>query len=123
MYRASLIINEIYNKFLPLAEQNGVRIDLDISDPEIVENEITEIKKDVEKTLSDAINRSSKGQITISLSEHKITITDTGTVLSKLACDLLSSKHVQVSSRVGFGTKAQIMLERSEKVIEPRAED
>lgn len=112
MYRLSIIISEIYNKFLPLAEQNGISLNLDMIDTGIIVEELTGIKNDVERAVSDAIGRSIDGEIMITVDSQRITITDTGTTLSRPICTMLSNKFIDVSSRVGFGTKVEISLSR-----------
>lgn len=115
MYRLSLIISEIYNQFLPLADQSGIKLNLDLIDPDIVTDEIAQIKTDVESAISESLQRSTQGEISIQVNKEEITISDTGTTLSKTACSLLSNKYVQVSSRVGFGTKVRIKLSRPDQ--------
>ncbi len=117
MYRLSLIISEIYNKFLPLAEKNGIQLNLDLIDSDVVTEELTGIKDDVEKAISEAIGRSAQGEIAIQVNRKEIIISDTGTTLSRPVCALLSGKYIDVSSRVGFGTKVRISLERAEKEL------
>ncbi len=112
MYHLSLIISEIYNKFLPLAEQNGIQLDLDVVDSTVIAKELSGIQEDVEKALSETISRSDKGKISIKVNRQEIIISDTGTTLSHALCSLLSSKYVDVKSRVGFGTTIRINLER-----------
>lgn len=112
MYHLSLIISEIYNKFLPLAEKNGIQLDLDVVDSSVIAKELSGIQEDVEKALSETINRSDKGKISIKVNRQEIIISDTGTTLSHSLCSLLSSKYVDVKSRVGFGTTIRINLER-----------
>lgn len=118
MYRLSLIISEIYNKFLPLAEKNGIQLNLDLIDSDVVTEELTGIKDDVEKAISEAIGRSAQGEIAIQVNSEEIIISDTGTTLSRPVCALLSGKYIDVSSRVGFGTKVRISLERAKKELE-----
>lgn len=118
MYRLSLIISEVYNKFLPLAEKNGIQLNLDLIDSDVVTEELTGIKDDVEKAISEAIGRSAQGEIAIQVNRKEIVISDTGTTLSRPVCTLLSGKYIDVSSRVGFGTKVRISLERTEKELE-----
>lgn len=118
MYRLSLIISEVYNKFLPLAEKNGIQLNLDLIDSDVVTEELTGIKDDVEKAISEAIGRSAQGEIAIQVNKKEIIISDTGTTLSRPVCTLLSGKYIDVSSRVGFGTKVRISLERAEKELE-----
>ncbi len=117
MYRLSLIIGEVYNKFLPLAEKNGIQLNLDLIDSDVVTEELTGIKDDVEKAISEAIGRSAQGEIDIQVNRKEIIISDTGTTLSRPVCALLSGKYIDVSSRVGFGTKVRISLERAEKEL------
>ena len=45
MYRISLIINEIYNKYLPLAEEAGITLNLDFPDPTIETKNTTKLKQ------------------------------------------------------------------------------
>lgn len=110
MYRLSLIIGEIYNKFLPLTQNRRLSLNLDFSD---TTQEITDpeaIKTALEAALESAFQRTDKGEINIVVQREEILITDPGTILSKTACALLSHGRVQVSSRVGFGTTVRIAL-------------
>lgn len=118
MYRLSLIISEIYNKFLPLAEQNDIQLNLDLVDTNVVAEELDGVKSDIEKAVSEAIGRSAGGEISVQVNKQEIVIADTGTTLSRPICAMLSGKHIHVSSRVGFGTKVRISLERTEKELE-----
>lgn len=112
MYRISLLISEVYNQFLPLAESNGIRLNLDIVDPDIVTEELSSIKTDIEKTMASAVDRTSQGEITIQVTPEAIIVSDTGTTLSRPVCELLSNQYIDVKSRVGFGTKVSIKLKR-----------
>lgn len=114
MYRLSLIIGEIYNKYLPLAEKDGVRLNLDFSDTtqEIADPE--RIKQDLDTHLQSALQRTTKDEISIAVTGREIVITDAGTTLSKPACALLSNRFVTVKSRVGFGTTITIALHAQE---------
>ena len=121
MYRLSLIISEVYNKYLPLAEKGGISLNLDFSDTtKTVANPIT-IKEELDKHLSSALSRSERGEIGISVEQDAIVITDSGTIISKPICTLLSKGRVSVSSRVGFGTTVRISLQPSEPALEPTA--
>lgn len=108
MYRLSIIINEIYLKYLPLASKAGLTLNLDFPDTTLTVEDGDKIKKDVEKTVSSAVSKSIKGEITIAVSKGKIVITDTGTVLSKTMINMLTNDHISVKSRVGFGTTVTI---------------
>lgn len=110
MYRLSLIINEIYNKYLPLASQAGITLNLDFPDPTQKIKNPEKIKAALDTHLDSAVKRSYKGEITISVHKGKIVIRDSGTILSKPACAMLSGEHITVKSRVGFGTSVTIVF-------------
>ncbi len=108
MYRLSFIIDEIYNKYLPLTEKAGISLNLDFPDPTVKIKEPSKIKADLDKHVSSALGRTIKGEISIRISQGKIIIKDTGTVLSKPMIALLSTERVSVKSKVGFGTTVTI---------------
>ncbi len=113
MYRISLIIGEVYQKYLRLAEQNRVQLNLDLGENNEQVDNPKEIQQELEKHLDSALQRSAQGEITVSIKNHQIIITDSGTVLSGPICALLSKGRVTVKSRVGFGTSVRINLEGS----------
>ena len=108
MYRLSLIISEVYHKYLPLAEKGGVALNLDFSDGTQTVADPDQLKATIDQHLESAINRSDRGEISIALEKDAIVIKDSGTILSRPACTLLSGEHVDVRSRVGFGTVVRI---------------
>lgn len=110
MYRLSFVINEIYNKYLPLAEQAGITLNLDFPDTTQKVKEPSKIKADLDKHLDLATKRAIKGEISVNVHKDKIVLRDTGTVLSAPACAMLSGGRVKVTSRVGFGTTVTIEL-------------
>ena len=111
MYRLSLIISEIYNKFLPLTEKGEVSLNLDFSDTTKEVSNPEEIRQALEQALDSAFQRTDRGDISITVNNSEIVITDQGTILSKTVCTLLSRGRVRVKSRVGFGTDVHITLE------------
>lgn len=117
MYRLSLIISEIYNKFLPLAEKGKIQLSLDFPDTTQEISNPAVIKADLEQHLNSALSRSKNrgGQITVTVRKNQITVTDTGTILSKPICALMSNSRVQVKSRLGFGTTVTIGLNPPQK--------
>lgn len=119
MYRLSLIISEIYNKYLPLAEKDGIILNLDFSDTTKQISDPDRVKQDLESHLSSALQRSDAGEVTVSVDKTAISITDTGTTLSPSACSLLSNRYIDVSSRVGFGTTVKIFLQPRELPTTP----
>lgn len=120
MYRLSLIISEIYNKYLPLAEKDGIVLNLDFSDPTKEISDPDRVKKYLDENLSSTLKRSDKGEVTIGVSKDAITITDSATTLSHAACALLSNRYIDVTSRVGFGTTVKIFLKPRDLPAEPK---
>lgn len=108
MFRLSIVINEIYLKYLPLAEKMGITLNLDFPDPTIKIDKTENVRKELDKSVKSALGRTIRGEIKIEVKKGKIIVTDSGTTLSKEACAALSSKHVIIKSRVGFGTTATI---------------
>lgn len=108
MYRLSFVIHEIYNKYLPLAEKAGISLNLDFPDPTIKVKEPSKVKDKLDKHVDSALKRTLKGEISINVHRGKIIIKDTGTVLSGPMITLLTSEHVSVKSKVGFGTTVTI---------------
>lgn len=119
MYRLSLIISEIYNKYLPLAEKDGIILNLDFSDTTKEISDPDRVKQFLDEHLASTLKRSDKGEITIGVDKEAITITDSATTLSHAACALLSNRFIDVTSRVGFGTTIRIFLRPREVSVEP----
>ena len=57
MYRLSLIIDEIYLKYLPLAKRAGLTLNLDFPDPTLKVAQGEKVKKGLEKSLKTKIGR------------------------------------------------------------------
>lgn len=114
MYRLSLIISEIYNKYLPLAEKDGIILNLDFSDTTKEIADPDRVKQYLDQHLDSTLKRSDKGEVTIGVDKSSITITDSATTLSHTACTLLSNKYIEVTSRVGFGTTVKIFFQPRE---------
>jgi len=110
MYRLSLIISEIYNKYLPLAEKEGIVLNLDFSDTTKEIPDSDRVKKFLDEQLESTLKNSDHGEVTISVDKEAITVTDTATTLSPSACALLSNRYIDVKSRVGFGTTVRIFF-------------
>lgn len=108
MERIADTINNIYQKYLPIVKKLGVSLDIDFPDTTITIGNKTRIEKELDKSVKNAVARNCGGRIIISVRPGQITVTDDGTTLSKTACKLLSSEHVKVKSRVGFGTVVTI---------------
>lgn len=118
MYRLSLIISEIYNKYLPLAEKDGIILNLDFSDTTKEIADPDRVKKFLDEHLGSTLQRSDKGEVTIGVDKSSITITDSATTLSRAACALLSNRYIDVTSHVGFGTTVKIFFKPREILTE-----
>lgn len=111
MERVSDIITKIYQKYFPIVKKLGITLDVDFPDTTLTIREKARIEAHLDKSMRSAVSRSKNAQnprITISVRPGKITVTDNGTIISKPTRDLLSSEHVKVKSRVGFGTTVTI---------------
>lgn len=108
--KLATLAQELYQKYLPLAEQLQIRLDFDLSDPHTTTSDATELTQHLSQYLNSALDRSAKGNISLTLTNGKIIIRDDGTVLSKTAKDLIERDNVQVKSRLGFGTTIAIDL-------------
>ena len=116
MYRLSLIINEIYLKYLPLAQEAGVTLNLDFPDPTLEIAHAEKIREALDQSLKETMKeRNLKGEVAIKVHRDRIEVTDSETVLSKAACLLLSGSHVMVKSRLGFGTTVAIFFQEQDK--------
>lgn len=117
-------IHNLYNKVLPIAQNSGVELNLDYSDPASldidVETDDPELKAELEEELKNAITRTNSGSVKLRVSNGVVTISDTGTVLSRPLCESLSHGRVKVKSRVGFGTSIDISLAKTENPEEPK---
>ena len=123
MYRLSLIISEVFNKYLPLADQAKVQLNLDFSDTTQQVAHPEAVKHDLDQQLSSALQHTVGGEISVAVTDRAITITDVATVLSPAACALLSNRRVTVKSRTGFGTTITIQLSTPDRTESPASTD
>lgn len=108
MYRLSAIIEDIYKKYLPVAENLGVILNLDFPNPTKRIPEPSKVREPLEIHVSSALKRT-KGEVRISVGKNGIEIFDNGTTLSPTALALFNKPdHIEAKSRVGFGTKVFI---------------
>lgn len=111
MERITDVVNKIYQKYLPIVKKLGVSLDIDFPDTTLTIGEKSKkerVEKALDKSIKNAVSRARGGRITISVRPGKIIVTDDGTTLSKTTCKLLTTEHVKVKSRVGFGTTVTI---------------
>ena len=120
-------IHNLYNKVLPIAQNSGVELNLDYSDPASLDIEVEtddpELKTELEAELKNAIARTNSGSVKIKLKDGHVIISDTGTTLSRPLCESLSHGRVKVKSRVGFGTSIDISLAKNETPEKPAEPD
>ena len=109
MKRLSLLINDVYNKYLPLSESQNISFDLNIADFDDEVADVEEIQAHLDEQLQNLLKKSRKnGAISLGIQRGHIVIRDSETVLSPLVCAALSHGRVEVKSRVGFGTTVYI---------------
>ena len=102
------IIDRVYEKYLPKIRDFRITFNLDFPDTTLEIEDGARVEKALDENLNSAISRAKDGEIKISVKKGEISISDTGTVLSKTLCEKLSNDHVKIKSRLGFGTKVTI---------------
>lgn len=110
MERLSIIIQPLYQKFLPELERKGVDFNLDFPDTTLEIPQDSEARKLLRSELAAAVKRTLNGSIDLIVKQDKIILKDTGTPLSKTACDKKQSSLVSAKSRVGFGNEITIKI-------------
>jgi len=108
MAHLSEIIQKTYHKYSPIIEKAGVKFNLDFPDTTLTLGDDSHVAKALDKTMQSAVSRTRDGVINITVRKNQIVVEDTGTILSKTACELFTTEHIKVKSRVGFGTKVTI---------------
>lgn len=133
MKRLSILISDIYNKYLPLSNDRHIELNLGVidSDSEVVD--VEEVQAHLDEQLQNLLKKSrNHGAISLGIENGNIVIHDNETVLSPLVCAGLSCGRVEVKSRVGFGTTIHISAKeqqaddndnkRDKKALEPGSE-
>lgn len=111
MKRLSLLINDVYNKYLPLSEKQHVSLDLNITDFDDEVDDVEEIQAHLDDQLQNLLKKPRKnGAISLGIQHGYIVIRDSETALSPLVCAALSHGRVEIKSRVGFGTTVYISV-------------
>ena len=108
MERISTSINKMYQKYLPIVKRLGITLDIDFPDTTLTIRERERVERDLDKSMRSAVERAKNCRISISIRPGQIIVSDNGTTLSKTTCELLTTEHVKVKSRVGFGTQVII---------------
>lgn len=111
MKRLSLLVSDVYNKYLPISEKQKIELNLNITDYDSEVADIDEIQSQLDEQLQNLLQNSRKnGAVSLGVQQDYIVIRDSETVLSPLVCAALSRGRVKVKSRVGFGTTIYISV-------------
>lgn len=109
MKRLSLLISDVYNKYLPFSESQKIELNLNISGSDGEVHDSDEVQAHLDEHLHRLLKKSRRhGVISIGVQGDNIVICDSETILSPLICSTLSHGRVEVKSRVGFGTTVYI---------------
>lgn len=116
MARLSDIVHPVYQKFLPVAERFGIKLDLDFADTTCTVDDdaalLTELLNGELRAALKRAQRSRSKRLVLKVTPREITIHDPATILSRAVLTTLNHQSdVQVSSRVGFGTTVKIPLQ------------
>ena len=111
MYRLSVIIEEIYQKYAPLAERRGLRFNLDFPDLTRRIERPSSVRKPLEALMPGAVKRAER-EVSLMVAKDYIIVRDDGVALAPDAvCELSEGfENVSAKSRVGFGTEVKIRL-------------
>lgn len=114
MKQISLLISDIYNKYLPLSKDRNVELNLSAVDTASeldAASDIEEIQENLDEHMQKLLNKSRHhGVISLGIQQDYIVIRDSDTILSPLMTAALSHGRVEVKSRVGFGTTIYISI-------------
>ncbi len=108
MARLSEVVESIYKKYLPKVREVGIVFDVDFPDTTVEVEDTERVGNALDKSVRSAISRTKRGEIKISYKKGSLIVSDTGHILSKSTCNKLSTEHIKVKSRVGFGTTVTI---------------
>jgi len=109
MKRLSLLISDVYNKYLPVSEDQKVELNLNITSLDSEVKDADEVQAHLDEQLHHLLKKSRRhGVISIGVQDDYIILRDSETILSPLICRTLSHGRVEVKSRVGFGTTIYI---------------
>ncbi len=111
MYRLSAVIEEMFTKYLPLAEKRNVKFNLDFPDSTRRISRVFTVKKMLDKHLELAIKRA-QHEVSLKVLSDDISIKDDGVALTPEKIEELKGEDeiVIIKSRVGFGTDVKIGL-------------
>lgn len=110
MYRLSAVIEEMFSKYLPVAEKRGVRFNLDFPDSTRRIGRIFTVKKLLDEHLALAIKRA-QHEVSLKVLDEAISIRDDGVALSPAQiAEIQDDELIKIKSRVGFGTDVRISI-------------
>lgn len=107
MYKVSSIISEIYNKYLPLAEQKHIQLNVDLGNNSESTDKPNKVRRSIEEYLDLAMRNSCQNAITIRIKNNHVVIAD-DKILPRSAFAKLDKEQIQVKTRIGFGTTVVI---------------
>ncbi|MBQ6321076.1 hypothetical protein IJI17_02555 [Candidatus Saccharibacteria bacterium] len=108
MYRLSTIIEEVFRKYLPVAERRKIILNLDFPDVTKRVDRPSRVRGPLNKAVGEAVARA-KRNVSIMVGRDNVRVMDDGRALTpdELA-ELSEPEHIEVKSRVGFGTEVLI---------------
>lgn len=111
MYRLSTIIEEVYQKYAPLAEKRGVRFNLDFPDLTRRVERPSLVRKPLEALMPGAVARAEK-EVSLAVMRDHVVVRDDGVALMPEVLKEMREgfENVAVRSRVGFGTEIRIKI-------------
>ena len=111
MYRLSTIIEEVYQKYAPLAEKRGVRFNLDFPDLTRRVERPSLVRKPLEALMPGAVARAEE-EVSLAVMRDYVVVRDDGVALMPEVLKEMREgfENVTVRSRVGFGTEIRIKI-------------
>lgn len=108
MYRLSTIIEEVFKKYLGVAEKQGVMLNLDFPDATKRIERPSRVRGPLDRYVGEALERA-KRNVSIIVKRNGVVVTDDGRALtpSELS-EIREPEHIEAKSRVGFGTEVLI---------------
>ena len=108
MYRLSVIIEEVFRKYLKEAEKRRVMLNLDFPDVTKRVDRPSRVRGPLDRLVGEALARA-KRNVSIVVRKDGILVTDDGRVLTPAElAELREPDHIAAKSRVGFGTEVLI---------------
>lgn len=108
MYRLSVIIEEVFRKYLPLAEKRKVALNLDFPDVTKRIERPSRVRGPLDALVGAALRRAKKS-VSIVVEKSGVRIVDDGEALTPAElAEIREPDHIAAKSRVGFGTEVLV---------------